>query len=451
MLLFGNIISNLKDYAVARRQSISDVFYTGLNQLWRIISGPIMLILIPIYLTPELQGYWFTIIGLAVLLIFADLGFTSIIMQFAAHEFAYLRFGGNDVITGDDKHLRKLASLFIFMIRWALSVVAIMSPIIFFVGYFILSRKQSDIHWLLPWTIYLTGSMIAFVDNVILSFFEGCNLIGLGQRLRLIPSVIMTFLTVWGLIAGLNLYVLGYSLLTGAVISSAMILYSFRRMIMKLIAISRTSSYQWGSEFFPLLWRYAISWASGYFIFQAYTPLMFYFNGAVEAGKVGISLAMWAAIYNIASSWIISVTPRISIHVSRKEWKHVDLLLKRRLIFSLFTFLIGAAAFFLLFLLLNGRLPIFGRFVSLVSLLILGAAWFLQIIVNSIAVYLRAHKQEPLALPSFITALYITVLTYICVKYFNVDYFFMGFLSSYLWGLPWVISIYNRKKREIGR
>ena len=72
--------------------SDKDLVNTAFNQLYRLISGPLMLLFIPLYLTQEEQGYWYTFSSVAALSVFADLGFSNIILQFAAHEFAFLKF-----------------------------------------------------------------------------------------------------------------------------------------------------------------------------------------------------------------------------------------------------------------------------------------------------------------------------------------------------------------------
>ena len=77
------------------------------------------LVLIPLFLTKEAQGYWFTIMSLAALVMLADLGFSSIITQFAAHEFAFLRLDDHE-ITGSEQHLNRLATFFVFSTKWAL-------------------------------------------------------------------------------------------------------------------------------------------------------------------------------------------------------------------------------------------------------------------------------------------------------------------------------------------
>ena len=407
------------------------------------------LVLIPLFLTPEIQGYWYTIVGLSFLMVFADLGFSNIILQFAAHEFAYLRFDKNWKISGSEDHLKRLASFFVFSVKWAVLMLALAIPVISAVSFFVLTRRTSDVHWFLPWSIYLIGSIFVFFNNIFLYFFEGCDLVWLSQRIRLFISIVLTF-TMWGgLVLRFNLYALAFSLLASSIAASIIIYYTFRQTIRQFIEISRTYRYSWGKYFFPLLWRYAISWASGYFIFQLFTPLMFYFHGPVEAGKVGISIALWTAVYNISSIWITAVTPKINMHVSRKEHDVLDKMFSKRLILSALTFLAGAAAFFILFLLLKGRFSILGRFADETSMFFLAVSWFFQTVVNSLAVYLRAHKQEPLALPSFLSAVYITITTLFCAKYLPPQYFFLGFLTNTIWGFPWVLVIFMNKKREM--
>ena len=82
------------------------------------------------------------------------------------------------------------------------------------------------------------------------------------------------------------------------------------------------------------------------------------------------------------------------------------------------------------------------------SMLFLAIAWFLQIVVNGLATYLRAHKKEPLVLPSVLSAVYVAVTTLLCAKYLAPRYFFLGWLSGCVWGVPWVAWIFVKKKRE---
>lgn len=61
--------------------------------------------------------------------------------------------------------------------------------------------------------------------------------------------------------------------------------------------------------------------------------------------------------------------------------------------------------------------------------------------------YLRGHKQEPLMALSLVSALYVALTTILCAQYLPKEYLFVGFLSSYLWGIPIVYRIYRRYKQ----
>lgn len=425
----------------------SGVIFTSLNQVWKLISGLVTIILIPLYLTKEAQGYWFTIMSLATLVMLADLGFSSIITQFAAHEFAYLRLEDHE-ITGSEQHLNRLANFFVFSTKWAFGILVFAFPVISLIGFFLLSRKEGTVTWVLPWLVYLFGAGLTFFNNSLLCFFEGCNLVGPIQKIRIYISMV-TFILMWlGLFSHLSLHALSLSLLVSALIGSFILLRGFGHHMRAFYGIARTVAYSWKEKFLGLQWRYAISWASGYFIFQMYTPVMFHFYGPVEAGKVGLSILLWTAVFSISNSWIYAIIPKLNIFVSQKKWKDLDALFSRHLLLASATFLTGAMTVYLSVTFLRGKVELFNRLADNTSLLLLGVAWFLQIIVNSLAVYLRSHKKEPLVIPSLVSAVYIVIATILCATYLPSKYFFLGFLSSYLWGVPWVLYIFIKNKKE---
>ena len=85
------------------------------------------------------------------------------------------------------------------------------------------------------------------------------------------------------------------------------------------------------------------------------------------------------------------------------------------------------------------------RFVSFQSLVLLNICWFAQLIVHNLAIYLRAYKEEPLLLPSILSALFVVLTTLMAAIYLSDDMFFIGFATMFLWFLPWVIILYKRK------
>jgi len=431
-----------------KKRISKDLISTAINQLWRLVSGPLMLIFIPIFLTPETQGYWYSFISLSALSIFADLGFSNIVLQFAAHEFAYLSFNDELNVQGDELHMKKLASFLVFTIKWAILMIVIVFPIILIVGISMFNGKHLNVNWMIPWIIYLVGSAISFFNGTLLAFIQGCNLVSVSQKIQFFVGIVNTCVVLVCLFFKFNLYALAF----GSIISASLIFIffftTFKKFLIHLIKISKTFKYSWKKEFFRLLWKYSISFASGYFIFQIYTPFMFQFRGPVQAGRVGISISIWSAIFSISTVWIIAITPKLNMLIAKKEWKKLDQLFFKNLILSVGTFLLGTICAFVILTYFKGKIKIIDRFLPIFPMLCLSMGWTLQTLIDTLAIYLRAHKQEPLVLVSAVSAIYIVITTFLCAKYLPSDYFFLGFLSSYIWQLPWVLIIFYKKRKE---
>ena len=92
-------------------------------------------------------------------------------------------------------------------------------------------------------------------------------------------------------------------------------------------------------------------------------------------------------------------------------------------------------------LFLKDYVPFDERLVSPFSIV-----WLLQIVVQGLAYYMRAHKEEPLVIPSFVSGIYVSLTTLFVATYLPFEYFFLGFLSSYIWGIPWVLIIFRKYK-----
>ena len=420
-----------------------------LNQLWRLISGPLLLLLIPAFLTSQEQGYWFTFTALAALVIFADMGFSTILLQFTAHEFSHLKFNNDKTLSGDQYHLERITSLFFFSLKWAGFMAFAILPVVLLIGYFLFNKKEDSINWLMPWIIYCTASFLVFLNSIILAFIEGCNSVGDVQKIRLYTSLITILSTVLFILNGAGLYALAFSLCAGGLSSFLIIYFRYYALFSQLLKLREMiKEPKWWSEIKPLLWRYAISWASGYFMISIFTPLAFEYYDSVTAGKVGLSLAIITAVFSIANVWMVIITPKINMLVAHGEAVELRKIFRIGLWSSLITYTIGITILILATTFLQDKIPLLKKLLSTTTLLGFSIAWLCQLIINSLAIYMRAHKKEPLMLISFLLGLYIFTSTLIIVKTLSSEYIYLGFLSAYLWGLPWSIHIFKKSRKK---
>lgn len=437
----------VKIIEVLKKVMTREVAFTLLNFSFKLISGPILLFFIPLFLQDNVQGYWYTFSSLAALSIFADMGFTTIVTQFSAYEYAYLSFNEKKYLEGDTHHLSMLASLLRFIFKCSTITCIVAFPIIMSVGIYMFKGKEVVGVWFLPWIIYICASALNFIINVLMAFMEGCDQIARIQKNRFYGSIITTITTLVMLYKGYGLYSLALGTLLGGVVNSGLFLYEFRVSLKQLMHWNKNFIHNWNKDFLSLIWKYAISYSSGYFIFQIYTPLVFQFYGAELAGKVGISMSLCSAVYSISSVWTYINTPKMNMYAAQKKWNSMDKTLLKGVVLSCITFLIGGVFVLTVLLRYQTKVPILSRFLSVVPIFTLLCAWFIQIIVNSIAIYLRAHKQEPFMILSVVSGIYILVSTFIIVRYLSINFLFIGFFTAQVLGLPWCISIFYKKRR----
>ena len=426
----------------------ADVIFSFASNFVGLIKGPIVMLLIPIFLTSDAQGYWYTFGSLSALSVFADLGFATIASQFSAHEFAHLRFDNKKNILGEDLSLNRLASLYKFVIKWAVVVCLIAFPIIFIIGCFVLNMHTTAVMWFIPWIIMVTTSGINFIIKISLTFLEGCGQIKNVQLNNLICAILTSVVTVAMLITKCELYALVIPAVVNAVVSLSLMLIVFHRPLKQLISTKIKFDYNWKHSFLKLIWKYAISWASGYFIFQIYTPLAFMMYDPTQAGKIGITLSLIQACFNLSSTWCNVLIPKINMSVANKDWKRAETLSKKGGVLSIGTYIIGSIIILCGIGFLQEKIGILQRFLGIIPITFLLISYLLQIPINIIANYGRAHKQEPFMLISILSGAIIGASTLILVFIAPIEYIFVGFTFSNIISLITFIVMFFKLKSK---
>jgi O-antigen/teichoic acid export membrane protein len=142
-----------------------------------------------------------------------------------------------------------------------------------------------------------------------------------------------------------------------------------------------------------------------YFIFQLFTPVLFAVRGPVEAGRMGLSMSAVTQLGGIVLAWMSTKAAPFGTLVARRETAQLDHLFFRTLRQSLTLFVCGALVLLSIAIVLPDVLPGIGRRITpwpVFLLLLLTAAS--SHIVQSLALYLRAHKVEPFLLQSIVVA-----------------------------------------------
>lgn len=422
-----------------------DVFATFLNYIIKIFLNPIIVFFVPVFLSENQQGYWYTFGSIAALTTFADLGFTSIMTQYAAHEYTYLKLDKSDkIFVGSEEHIKRMSSLFRFMICWMRMVLAIALVIIFLVGLIMFSGGNDNVKWLMPWILYVISNVYNFSSYVALSFFEGCDQFAITQRIYTFSGVIHCVATIGFLAAGMGLYALSFPLFLKGSVAFLSIRKHFGNSLTQLRSEKSGEEIAWKKEFLPLLGRYAVSWISGYFASQIYNPLTFTLFGSSAAGKVGYSLSIIQAIYSVSNAWSLISIPKYNMAVEKREWSYMDSLLKRNLIYSSVVYVIGIFALYLTQSISFLKSLIWSRLIFGQAMMALCGAYFISMISYAMSTYLRAHKKEPFLIPSVLLGVSSALLTFVLTYHMGLDFIFWGYFLGNILVLPLSVHIWRK-------
>jgi hypothetical protein len=437
------------------------IAYTIVGKGSQVLAGPITLLLIAYFLSPEAQGFYYTFASVVNLQIFFELGLSFVILQFASHEKAELIWNNSQKLDGNPIAKGRLASLLRLTIKWY-SITALIMIIILMpagISFFGSNNSAISISWQSPWVlmVFSAGGMLFL--SPLLSFLEGCGLVAEIAYMRVIQSLIGNFFLWSALALKTNLFAAAIPNLVGIVWIGTWLYKKYRYLFIDLLnyrkeqltSIKRKDSeISWKNEIFPLQWRIALSWLSGYFIFFLFTPVLFKFYGPVVAGQMGMSLSITSAITGLAISWISTKSSPFGSLIAKKNYTELD----RRFFLALWqssgvAAIGGIALVILVWLLHEINHPIGQRFIELTPLAILCIATVANVYVYGLSVYLRAHKQEPFLFISIVNGLLMCISTFILGKFYSVNGMMVGYLViSVLIGVGYGSFVFARKRRE---
>jgi hypothetical protein len=415
------------------------IAYTIVGKGFQVLTGPVTLILIAHFLSPVAQGFYYTFSSVVSLQLFFELGLSFVILQFASHEKAGLTWTRSTTLEGIPLNKQRLASLLRLCIKWYGIIALLMVGILIPVGIWFLGSNKSniDVEWQLPWMLVVTSAGAILLLNSLLSFLEGCGLVAEIARMRLFQNLLSSF-CLWSAFAlNANLFAAAIPNLIGVIVISNWLFRKYSHFLLDLIYYSKqegnnelpSSTISWQKEIFPLQWKIAVSWLSGYFIFYLFTPILFIFYGAVTAGQMGMSLSLTSAITNLAVSWISTKSSPFGSLIAVKKYRELDQMFFPALWRSVGVSILGGILLLaVVFFLHQIKHPFTHRLVDLVPLSLLVLAGVCNVYITSLAIYLRAHKQEPFLTITIING----ILTGLCTYFFGREYGIMGMTVGYL-------------------
>jgi hypothetical protein len=398
---------------------------------------------------------------------FVELGFESAIIFVASHEWAKLRYGETGEIVGDANALSRLVSLGHFAFRFFVVAAVLFGVTVGSVGYvFFLQHPAADVDWPAPWAalVAFTAGSIALIPFTAL--LRGCQQMAAVNRF-LSAQAITGNLAIWAsILLGANLW----SAVAVAAVKlfwEAALVFRFRSFFLPFWNKPPAERMQWKTEVLPLQWRLAVQGMFGFFAASLMAPVIFHYHGPAEAGRIGMTWTALMTLQYSAIAWVWARVAQFGLLVSERNFAELDRVFNR----------VTTVSFCLLAL--AGAMVV--ACVSSISAIANGAAWASQlpdivqllatrlsqriaepwptllltvaVVLNhiplSLAIYLRAHKRDPLLALNVFSSAAIGLLVWLLGSRFGISGAAWGYLAvAALVSVPGSLIVFLRSRRE---
>jgi len=421
-----------------------------INRLFSLIRGPITAFILISCLSQYEQGIWYTFTSTGALTVFAELGFTQIILQFVSQEFALLSIN-NGVIYGEKYLLDKFFSLIRYSFKFYLLIVPFAIIILSITGIFIFSKENFII--LIAWFIYsLSGGLTLFVF-LFQSIYTGLNEVANVNKVIFKYNFIIMIVTWVLLLLGVGVFSLSIGWIAGN-IASLVFLYMLNSKFWKQVLFYKIEKYySWKSEIIPLQWKYAVGFISGYFVYQLYVPVVYKVDGNILSGQLGLTLILIGVMRSISDTFMAANYPRLNMIVAQKDEKAVYSLFVRLFIYALGVNIIGGLGI-IFFTKIIQYFSIGIRFLNL-KLTINLVLFNIPInLIGILGLYPLLHKDGSLYPLSILAGSIGIVAMFVLYQYFDLYIIFLLFVIVYwvfLLPINVIVFFYKRRKFLYGR
>jgi O-antigen/teichoic acid export membrane protein len=427
--------------------------YSVLSRVLQAGGGIISILFISRYLDSTEQGFYYTFGSLIGIQLFFELGFTQVITQFVAHEAAQVKWEDGSLYA-TEYSLSRLSSLLYFTLKWFAIMSISLGVILIMVGFVFFTRfhgGSGNVQWEAPFVILSLATAASLFITPILAYLEGLGKVKEVAIIRFYQQACYLLLLFSFFFFGFKLYAAPLAQLVNFLIPFCLILFSNNYLILKDIFRKKGEfAVNYKKEIFPYQGRIAISWISGFFIFQLFNPVLFATAGPVAAGQMGMTISVLNGIMALSYTWINTKTPLFSKLIARKQYGELDTIFKQTNNQAILVCFLALSFFIMGVLLLKYfEAPLANRFLNNTALILVCIATLGNQVSYGMATYLRCHKKEPLMVQTISMALLMILLMLVLGKLFGVN----GIAFSYcvltsIIGVSWTYYTFRTKRRQ---
>lgn len=400
------LLQRAYDAARHLRTGDSALLYGILSRACVLTVNVVTLLLLARFLTLQKQGYFYTFRSLLALQVFFELGLTTSLSAFFSHEFAHLSWGPGGTIVGVELARKRCLQIYrqsVTLFCWlSLAFFVVVAPI----GYwFFAAKPEHGVAWQVPWLLAVLATAFFLYFTPHLALVMGSGDVAAVYKVWLAGAAVGGALAWTLLIFGHGLYaVLTFNLGNG--LAALIYLWHRKRWLLRIAEPALPGVFSWRRELWPMQWRLALSWVSGYFIYSAFTPILFHYHGSAVAGRMGMTLNASNALLGVCLILITIQMPNMGKLIALRRYGDLDRLYHTVTIAAIAAAVTGACVGTIILQRLQaGHWNLGSRFLPWETAALIFASVILTVYINAAAVYLRSHKREPLMWQSIVAGI----------------------------------------------
>jgi len=406
------------------------------------------------FLTLESQGYYYAILSFVAFVMLGEFGLNYAVMQSASHEAAALT--GDRAAPMYERVITRLRALLFGAMRFTAYTTSLAVVLVAAIGTrtFVGSRTPGlpSAAWAGPWVLAILGVAASQQLAPRFALLEGTGGAAAVWRFRMQQELAIAA-TLWTALAlGFGLWSLGIAYTTRFIYSTIWLRsHSAAELLRALVhgdASASPPSNYWRTEVWPFQWRIGLSVVSGYFIFQLLTPIVFALDGAHAAGQFGMTMAITNGLLTATTAWLNSQAPLYGRLIAQRDYGELNREFTRAVGSSFVVVVAAAVAVISVVTVLAARRhPISMRLLPPLPFALLMASTVINHLIFALAVYLRAHRREPLLIPSVAGALLTALTIYLTARSGNLVWVTGSYLAlTALGGLVTLIIFISRSR-----
>ena len=418
------------------------------------LAALVTILLVGRYLDRTGQGYYYAFLGFVAFMQLAEFGLGYAVMQSASHERRDADTPGMALQSGQFVTPR-LGELLRGAVRFNTASVILAALVLAVAGTVMLNIGEplgstQSVAWQAPWAAAILAAAASQIPNPRAALLEGIGFTEHVWLFRLVQELAAACALWISLGLGLALWSIAISYVARLAVAILWLGFGLpRAYFSKLTAqvLSGSTTY-WRQEVWPFQWRIGVSALSGYLIYQFFTPLMFAVKGAQVAGQFGMTLALTNGLLTATSAWLTSQAPLFGRLIAQGSYDELDRRFWRALASSFAIAVAAGAALELTVVVLDrSQHPLSARLLPPGAFALFIAATLVNHVVFAMAVYLRAHRREPLMASSLLGALLTPITAYVTGSHFGIATVAASYFGLTLLGLGITTSLFLSRSR----